>query len=246
MLLNINKPIIFVRGSHRHLQQNERHISRIYKHSVFLLVYDGILRFGEGEKQIEVRRGEYYIQRSGLRQNGDIPCDKTKYFFVHFDGEYTEDKGLPLRGVWDIVKTLDLFSLMEGTTDIGNTYLQKSLTFYSILNDLYNKSSPPEIPIAKKTMDIIKKEYRHNISIKEIANSLYIHENHLINTFKKEYGVTPYNYIITLRLEKAMELLKHTMRSEKDIAESIGFSDYFSFYKAFVKRFGYPPSDARK
>ena len=137
MKLDIGSPITYVSSSHRHFFQGERYITRIYNKSVLLLVYDSVLRFGEDGKQIEVKSGEYYIQRAGLPQNGQIPSDAAKYYYVHFHGSYTEGDGLPLRGVWSPEKLMPLLDGMEGSPETGRHYLQKSLSFYSVLDELY-------------------------------------------------------------------------------------------------------------
>ena len=96
MKLDIDKPINYITSSYRHFSAGERHISRVARYSVLLLVYDGILRFGEEGEQIEVKSGEYYIQRAGLRQDGLVPSDSPRYYYVHFDGDFSEEEAFEL------------------------------------------------------------------------------------------------------------------------------------------------------
>ena len=120
MKLDINKPIIYDCSSHRRFRKGERHITRVCGMSVLLLVYEGVLRFGEGETQIEVKSGEYYIQRAGIAQNGLIESDCPRYYYVHFSGEYTENDGLSLRSKWQPEAMMPLIEGMEGNADSGS------------------------------------------------------------------------------------------------------------------------------
>lgn len=246
MKLDINKPINYIQSSHRHFYEGERHVTRVCPSSVLLLVYKSTLRFGEGEEQIEVKSGEYYIQRAGIPQNGLVPSDKPEYYYIHFDGEFTEDEGLPLRGEWSFERILPLLEKMEGGVETGNMLLQKSLAFYGVLDELYVKEKRSVPPLAEKIMGYISAGYREQISVRELAKRLYISENYLILVFKRAYGMTPYKYIIKRRLEKSVELLRDTARSEEEIALSVGFSEFSVFYKAFCAEYGHSPSVIRK
>jgi AraC-like DNA-binding protein len=196
--------------------------------------------------QYEVKKGEYYIQRAGLAQNGLVPSDAAKYYYVHFYGDFVEGEGLPLRGNWSPEKIMPLLEGMEGGAENGKHHLQKSLAFYNVLNELYKESRPSDRLPAREIMDYIRAHYRERITVSELASRFYMSDNYLILTFRRQYGITPYKYITKLRLEKAVELLKNTTRSEDEIAFSLGFSDFSVFYKAFCAKFGCPPSAMRK
>lgn len=246
MNLDIDKPITYIASSHRHFYYGERHVTRVCPSSVLLLVYSGILRFGENGRQIEVKSGEYYIQQAGLPQDGLIPSYLPKYYYVHFDGSFSESEGLPLRGAWNIDQVMPILDGMEGKREQGNFLLQKSLALYTVLNNLYSHQKSKYNPLAVQIMDLIVHRYRSKISVEALAKQLYISENYLIRVFKDEYGITPYRYITRLRLDKAAELLRDTERSEEEIALSVGFSDFSVFFKAFCSRYGHSPSLLRK
>ena len=86
MKLSLNKPITFKTSSHRYFYKGERHVDRICVENVLLLVYDGELAFGEDGKIVKVKKGEYYIQRAGLKQSGDVENDAPNYYYIHFEG----------------------------------------------------------------------------------------------------------------------------------------------------------------
>ena len=168
--LNIDTPIEYISSSHRHFFPGERYITRVYNKSVLLLVYDSTLRFGEDGEQYEVKSGEYYIQRAGLPQDGLVPSDAAKYYYVHFHGSFTESDGLPLRGSWSPEKIMPLLEGMEGGVENGRHHLQKSLAFYNVLSELYKGSLPSADKTAEKIMDYIREHYRERLTVSDIAS----------------------------------------------------------------------------
>ena len=83
--IDLNCPITYFNASLRFFKKEERHITRLCSCDVLLLVFDGIMRFSEDGVPVEVRAGEYYIQRKNLYQTGDAVSDYPKYLYVHFD-----------------------------------------------------------------------------------------------------------------------------------------------------------------
>jgi len=139
-------------------------------------------------------------------------------------------------------------------------YLSKAplwkLEMKAILNELlviffkaYNyKDIKRSIPsLARNAADIITKNVTDkNLSVSEIAKSLYVSPEHLIRTFRDAYGETPKQYITNLRLQRASELLKSTQSPIAEIAETSGFSSVFHFNKTFKTHFDMTPSQFRK
>ena len=73
-------------------------------------------------------------------------------------------------------------------------------------------------------------------------SEFYFSKNHIINIFKKEFGVTPIKYINNLKLNRAKYLLEVTSDNLEEIAIKSGFNDYSHFYKLFQKETGISPS----
>lgn len=87
--------------------------------------------------------------------------------------------------------------------------------------------------------------YMQNISICAIANALHINRRHLTMIFRKAYGLSPQEYLMQLRLEKAKEFL-HSGYSVTDAASLSGFSDISNFSRRFSAYYGTPPSFFRR
>lgn len=71
------------------------------------------------------------------------------------------------------------------------------------------------------------------ISLEQMSKSVNISKGHLIDLFKKEYGMTPVKYLIKIRIDKAKEYLKASSYNVNEIAEMTGFTDSRYFSRVF-------------
>ena len=95
--------------------------------------------------------------------------------------------------------------------------------------------------IAPKIIRYISENLSGDLSVKALANSMNISSSGIIHSFKKELGISLHNYITQRRLIYARELIINGHRPSK-IYLDCGYSDYSSFYRAYVKFFRQPPS----
>lgn len=77
-----------------------------------------------------------------------------------------------------------------------------------------------------------------NINIKSLSEKVGYSQTQFINLFKKNYKLTPKQYILQLRLNKAKQLLATSEKSTKEIAYMCGFDDELYFIKFFKKNMG--------
>ena len=81
--------------------------------------------------------------------------------------------------------------------------------------------------------------------ISEAAKVIGISRGYLNSIFKKETGLSPKEYQLRSRMEKARFLLETTEASVSEIGEQLGYADVFSFSKSFRRYFGISPSEYR-
>jgi AraC-like DNA-binding protein len=93
----------------------------------------------------------------------------------------------------------------------------------------------------KKTLQFIEMNYSRNISVKDAAQFIGLNKNYFSTLFKQSLGVTPQEYIIKYRINKACELLKNPAISISDVARSVGYSDPLGFSKIFKQVKGCSP-----
>lgn len=83
-------------------------------------------------------------------------------------------------------------------------------------------------------------------TIEEVARQLQISPFHFTRQFEAVFGVTPHQYRIQVRLDRAKQLLAAGQLSVTDICMEIGFSSLGSFSMLFTRRFGETPSAYRR
>jgi len=83
--------------------------------------------------------------------------------------------------------------------------------------------------------------YADNIDLDNIADEAYFSKFHFIRLFKKIYGKTPHQYLIVVRIEKAMQLLR-TNQPVSDVCYAVGFESLSSFSGLFKRVVGVTPS----
>lgn len=92
----------------------------------------------------------------------------------------------------------------------------------------------------------IEQNLTANISIDDIAASVPLSRSRCIHLFKEIYGITPYNYYISQRLELSRNLLRNTALPVQEIARHLSFSDCHRFSAFFKKYSGQSPTQYRK
>lgn len=88
----------------------------------------------------------------------------------------------------------------------------------------------------------ITANFEHPLRISGIANKIGINRSYLSILFKKRMGVSPQQYLIDFRLEKAAGLILETDMAIRAIASVVGYADPLTFSKAFKQKYGCSPS----
>ena len=95
-------------------------------------------------------------------------------------------------------------------------------------------------------LENIDEKYDSDISLQELSEKYNISTGHLSSLIKRETGQTYTEHIIRRRIQKAKVLLEKGNMSVNEIAEAVGYSDYFYFTKLFTKTVGLSPSKYRR
>lgn len=80
------------------------------------------------------------------------------------------------------------------------------------------------------------------LSLYELARSVNISRSHLCFLFKTQLGLPPVQYLITLRMQKAHELLGTTLLGVKQIMAQVGYNDKSLFARHFTRAYGLTPA----
>ena len=85
-----------------------------------------------------------------------------------------------------------------------------------------------------------------NFNIEMLCKQISRSESQTIRIFRKLFGVTPYQYVLSKKIGLAKKLLENTNLSIKEISQKLCFSNEFSFSKAFKKKVGDSPQTYKK
>ena len=96
-----------------------------------------------------------------------------------------------------------------------------------------------------KVLDYVEKHYREKLTLAEVAGRFYVSQSTISQTFRKKMGVSFYRWVTQRRLIGAKTLIEEGKPLEQ-VAETVGFADYSSFFRAFKQEFGISPRQYRK
>lgn len=139
-----------------------------------------------------------------------------------------------------------------GTESVKAEQLEVRSDLYQLIAELYKASNANNNKyiaynrIIKKSLEFIKQNYKHEITIEQVAKYAGVSTNYFQATFKKSMGITPNNYITKLRLEQAEQLLIMTALNIGDVGFECGFLDNVYFSYVFKKHYKLTPNEFRK
>ncbi|MET0624267.1 MAG: helix-turn-helix transcriptional regulator [Pyrinomonadaceae bacterium] len=84
--------------------------------------------------------------------------------------------------------------------------------------------------------------YQEGLSVEDIARAVNLSSSHLTHLFKTEVGVPPLQFLKSLRMRKAKELMETTFLNVKQVMNRVGVKDKCHFARDFKRSYGLTPS----
>jgi AraC-like DNA-binding protein len=98
----------------------------------------------------------------------------------------------------------------------------------------------------RRVRDRIDREYEQPLDVEALARGAHMSAGHLSREFKLAYGESPYGYLMTRRIERAMALLRRGDLSVTEVCFAVGCSSLGTFSTRFTELVGVPPSTYRR
>jgi AraC-like DNA-binding protein len=96
-----------------------------------------------------------------------------------------------------------------------------------------------------RAKDLIDARYPDRLDVPVLARAAYLSPGHFSREFRRAFGETPHQYLLTRRLERAAALLRNTDRSVADICFTVGLRSVGSFTTSFRRVYGLSPTAYR-
>ena len=98
----------------------------------------------------------------------------------------------------------------------------------------------------RRVRDRIDREYAQPLDVEALARDAHMSAGHLSRRFKAAYGESPYRYLMTRRIERAMALLRRGDLSVTEVCFEVGCASLGTFSTRFTELVGMPPSAYRQ
>lgn len=99
--------------------------------------------------------------------------------------------------------------------------------------------------LVMRAKSFIEARRNSRLSVPDLARSLGLSASHFHRLFKHQTGVSPYQYYLNLRIERAKQMLEQTNQSMSEIAHGLAFDNAYDFSTAFKRRTGVCPTKWR-
>ena len=113
-----------------------------------------------------------------------------------------------------------------------------------------NSSPPPQrlrdLALLRRVRDRMDRDYAQPLDVEALAAGVHVSAGHLSREFRLAYGESPYSYLMTRRIERAMALLRRGDMSVTDVCFAVGCSSLGTFSTRFTELIGVPPSVYRR
>lgn len=103
-----------------------------------------------------------------------------------------------------------------------------------------------DLAVLRRVRDRIDREYAQPLDVEALARGANMSAGHLSRQFRSAFGESPYAYLMTRRIERAMALLRCSDLSVTDVCFAVGCSSLGTFSTRFTELVGMPPSVYRK
>jgi len=98
----------------------------------------------------------------------------------------------------------------------------------------------------RRVRDRIDREYAQPLDVEALARGALMSAGHLSREFRRAYGESPYSYLMTRRIERAMALLRRGDLTVTEVCFAVGCSSLGTFSTRFTELVGVPPSTYRR
>ena len=184
----------------------------------------------------------YYIQ-SG---NVDAVHTLLRQCFDSFGQEVTQAKQICISILQELGEENQAFTQsIQQCTSVDELRKASYGVFGAIMEKEYKNANASEKQLIYKAKKFIAEHCCEAISLELVANNIYVSPVYLSRLFKEQTGENFTDYVLQLRMQRAMDLLKDPALKVYEVSEKVGYRSLKYFYKIFKQYAGVTPSEYR-
>ena len=103
-----------------------------------------------------------------------------------------------------------------------------------------------DLALLRRVRDRIDRDYAQPLDVEALARDVNMSGGHLSRQFRVAYGESPYSYLMTRRIERAMALLRRGDLNVTEVCFAVGCSSLGTFSTRFAELVGMPPSTYKR
>lgn len=264
-IVNNEKPLLVTAAGYYRVSEGQVKTNRPNGRGDYQLLYVGAgkLHLYENGRERTVTKGNMLLFCPGEPQIYSLFSeDKPETYWVHFTGHGAEallDRyelprgksvfftGTSLDCQWLFTQIIRELQLRRAKyEDLLNMNLRHIFLLINRFLIEGNELGSDDLDEVERATHFFNENYSKNISIKDYAQSRHMSDCWFNRIFKKVVKVTPMQYIISLRITNAIDLLENTSYNIIKIANTVGYDDPYYFSRLFHKYIGVSPSEYRK
>ena len=127
-----------------------------------------------------------------------------------------------------------------------SSHLPRRGTILLVRSDDAIKQRLADLASLRRVRDRIDREYAQPLDVEALARDAHMSAGHFSRQFRLAYGESPYSYLMTRRIERAMALLRRGDLSVTEVCFEVGCSSLGTFSTRFTELVGMPPSAYRR
>lgn len=170
--------------------------------------------------------------------NFTSPCFKEVFDAYHLNGIHVF-KNVDIRPYFD-----QLLLIAEKSNYSDDISIDVSNVLFEMLHVIAKQTGNPRnnvSPVAQMIKNVLDNAAFGEISLSTVVQDVHYSRKQINRIFKKEFGITPYEYYLNVKLGFAKKYLAMTDLSVKEISEKLHFNNQYYFSNLFKKKVGCPP-----
>ncbi len=230
-----------VQFGHENCEKSHFFGPMIRTHWLIHFVVSGVGIFKIRDKEYKVKAGEMFVIPPYIETYYEADAvNPWSYIWIGFTCNVKQ-----LEMLSDVIVCPEAEKIFASIKETGNYSHDKHAYLTARLWDLFSlllEDDGIKYDYTEKALSFIHTNYMYNISVDKIARDLNLDRTYFSSIFKKKTGLSPKQYILNYRMNVAANLITKNCDTISVVANSVGYSDLYTFSKMFKRQFGISPS----